>query len=116
MAPALAALTVAGLLSLGLHILAMLRARSRIDSETNLPNLAALAALSSAAQCTVVVARIERFAAIAAGLGPAATVNLIHRITDRLGFRQETPIYRLDEAHLRQEVSKARREDRLAST
>ena len=99
-APAMAALATAGVLSIVFQIVAMLRRRARIDSETGLPNLAALAALPASTQRTVVVARIERFAAIAAGLGPAATVNLMHRITDRLGFGQETPIYRLDEAHL----------------
>ena len=99
-APALAALAAGAALASALQVLAMLRRRARFDHETGMPNLAALAALPEAARGIVVVARIDRFAALAAGLGPAATVNLIHRLADRLGFGQERPIYRLDEAHL----------------
>ena len=99
-APALAALAAAALLTLAFEMLAMLRRRARIDGETGLPNLAAVAALPPAARAAIVVARIDRFAAIASGLGPSATVNLIHRIADRLGFGQDRPIYRIDEAHL----------------
>jgi EAL domain-containing protein (putative c-di-GMP-specific phosphodiesterase class I)/CHASE2 domain-containing sensor protein len=99
-APALAALAAAAALAFAFQMLAMLRRRARIDGETGLPNLAALAALPEAERGTVVVARIDRFAAIASGLGPAATVNLVHRIADRLGFGDGRPVYRLDEAHL----------------
>jgi EAL domain-containing protein (putative c-di-GMP-specific phosphodiesterase class I)/CHASE2 domain-containing sensor protein len=99
-APALAALAAAAAVAAAFEVVAMLRRRARVDGETGLPNLAALTALPESGRGTIVVARIERFAAIAAGLGPAATVNLIHRIADRLGFGQERPIYRLDEAHL----------------
>jgi EAL domain-containing protein (putative c-di-GMP-specific phosphodiesterase class I) len=48
----------------------------------------------------IVVARIDRFAAIAAGIGPAATINLVHRVADRLGFGHDRIIYRIDEADL----------------
>ncbi len=99
-APALAALATAVALAFAFQMLALLRRRARIDSETGLPNLVALAGLPGEARGTIVLARIERFAAIASGLGPAATVNLIHRIADRLGFGQDRPVYRLDEAHL----------------
>ncbi len=99
-APAVVALAAAIGVAFAFQILAMLRRRARIDGETSLPNLAALAAAREAGRGTVVVARIDRFAAIAAGLGPAATRNLVLRIADRLGFGQERPIYRLDEAHL----------------
>lgn len=97
-APALVALGAAVAVAFAFQILAMLRRRARVDGETGLPNLAALAAAPGCG--TVVVARIDRFAAIAAGLGPQATVNLILRIADRLGFGQDRPVYRLDEAHL----------------
>jgi EAL domain-containing protein (putative c-di-GMP-specific phosphodiesterase class I) len=98
-APALAALAVAAAAAFAFEILAMLRRRARFDGETGLPNLAALAATPQNGS-TIVVARIDRFAAIASGLGPAATINLILRIADRLGFGHDQPIYRLDEGHL----------------
>ncbi len=99
-APALAALAGAAVVAAVCQILIMLRRRAQVDGETGLPNLAALTALPESAHGRIVVARIERFAAIAAGLGPAPTVNLIHRIADRLGFGQDRTVYRLDEAHL----------------
>lgn len=99
-APAVGALAAAAVLALAFQILALFRRRARVDSETGLPNLAALAALPAAERGTIVVARIERFQAIASSLGPAAAVNLIQRIADRLGFGQDRPVYRLDEAHL----------------
>ena len=98
--PALAAFAVALCTAFAFDLLAMFRRRARVDSETGLPNLTALAALAEAERGTVVVARIDRFTAIASGLGPAATINLIHRVADRLRFGQERAVYRLDEAHL----------------
>jgi EAL domain-containing protein (putative c-di-GMP-specific phosphodiesterase class I)/CHASE2 domain-containing sensor protein len=99
-APALTALAAAAATAFAAKMFEMLRHRARTDVETGLPNLAALAALPEHSAGTVVIARIDRFAAIGAGLGPVASVNLIHRIADRLGFGQDRAIYRLDEAHL----------------
>ncbi len=99
-APAVVALAAAAATAFAFQILAMLRRRARVDGETGLPNLAALVAAPEAGRGAVIVARIDRFAEIAAGLGPLATMNLILRIADRLGFGQDRPVYRLDEAHL----------------
>lgn len=82
------------------RLAAKLRRQARVDRDTGLPNLAALAALPEARRGAIVVARIDRFASIAAGLGPTATAILIQRIADRLGFGQDRPVYRLGEAQL----------------
>jgi EAL domain-containing protein (putative c-di-GMP-specific phosphodiesterase class I) len=82
------------------RLAAGLSARARVDSETGLPNLAALTALPEARRGAIVVARIDRFAAIGARLGPSLTVTLIRRLANRLGFGEDRPIYRLDEALL----------------
>jgi EAL domain-containing protein (putative c-di-GMP-specific phosphodiesterase class I) len=100
LAPALAALVTAALSALALHAGHRIRQRALVDNATGLPNGAALALAAPVAGTPVVVARIERFAAIAAGIGPAATVNLVHRVADRLGFGHDRVVYRVDEAHL----------------
>ena len=98
--PALAALAAALLAALVLEIANELRRRALFDNATGLPNGESLALAAPEAAAPVVVARIERFAAIAAGIGPAATVNFVHRVADRLGAGHDWPIYRVDEAHL----------------
>jgi EAL domain-containing protein (putative c-di-GMP-specific phosphodiesterase class I)/CHASE2 domain-containing sensor protein len=98
--PALLALATALCAALVLHVAHHFRLRALVDNATGLPNGDALALAAAAAGTPVVVARIERFAAIAAGIGPAATVNLIHRVADRLGFGHDRIIYRIDEADL----------------
>lgn len=96
-APAFAALATAALAAAAFQFAERYRLRAMTDAETGLPNRAALEA--DANDGAVVVARIDRFAAIAAGLGPAATAALIHRVADRLGFGDRR-IYRVDEADL----------------
>jgi EAL domain-containing protein (putative c-di-GMP-specific phosphodiesterase class I)/CHASE2 domain-containing sensor protein len=99
--PALAALAAAVAATLALHTAWVFRCRALVDDATGLPNAAALTAAAARAPATpVVVARIERFAAIAAGIGPEMTINLIHRVADRLRFGQEGIVYRVDEGHL----------------
>lgn len=100
LAPAVVALVVAGLAVLGFHFADRYRQRALVDPATGLPNRFALEGDASAAGAAVVVARIDRFAAIAAGLGPAATANLVNRVADRLRFGGESAIYRIDEADL----------------
>jgi diguanylate cyclase len=59
------------------------------------------AAAQRRGSANIIVARIDRFAALASGLGPAATANLVNRIADRLRFAQEDKvIFRVDEASL----------------
>ena len=100
LAPALAALAAGGASALGFHLIARFREKALVDAASGLANHAALEAACAGEATPLVVARIDRFAAIAAGLGPAATVSLIHRVADRLGFGHERPIYRIDEASL----------------
>lgn len=98
LAPAMFALGAAALAAGALHVADRYWQRALTDRTTGLPNRAALE--SDASGTPVVVARIDRFAAIAAGLGPVATANLILRVADRLGFGGERIIYRIDEADL----------------
>jgi len=98
--PALSALGAGLVAALALHTFHRIRQRAHADAATGLPNGLALFLAASDIATPIVVARIERFAAIAAGIGPAATTNLIHRVADRLGFGHDRIIYRIDEAHL----------------
>lgn len=101
LAAALAALAAAAAAALAFHLADRFRSRALTDQASGLPNLASLEAAAARVEAPViVVARIDRFAAIAAGLGSAATVNLIHRVADRLGFGSGRPIYRIDEGSL----------------
>ena len=101
LAPALAALAAAASGAFGLHIALRFRQRALLDRDTGLPNLAALEAdATEQGAGLIVVARIDRFAAMAAGLGPAMTVNLVRRIAERLAFADGGLIYRVDEGSL----------------
>jgi diguanylate cyclase len=101
-APALAALAAAGLLALAAIGGENYRRRALADAQTNLPNLMALELAAAAIESySIVVARMDRFAAIASGLGPAATANLVLRVADRLKFATfGREIYRTDDAAL----------------
>jgi EAL domain-containing protein (putative c-di-GMP-specific phosphodiesterase class I)/CHASE2 domain-containing sensor protein len=101
-APALAALVVAMLTSGAALAFGRYLESALADEATGLPNLAALEAEAAPAGAThVVVARIDRFAAIASGLGPEATAALVGRIAERLRFSHaERRIYRVDAASL----------------
>jgi len=102
LAPALAAALAAGLLGSAAFLWERFRHRTFTDSDTGLPNLASLEhAVASSGKVNIVVARIERFAAIASGLGPAATTNLVLRVADRLRFAHaERTIFRTDDSNL----------------
>ncbi|HEY9553558.1 putative bifunctional diguanylate cyclase/phosphodiesterase [Allosphingosinicella sp.] len=101
LAPALAVLAAAALLSGAAFVAEQYLRRALTDEATGLPNLAALEIATARAPANVVVARIDRFAAIASGLGPDATARLVLRVAERLGFaKAETDIYRTDEASL----------------
>jgi EAL domain-containing protein (putative c-di-GMP-specific phosphodiesterase class I)/CHASE2 domain-containing sensor protein len=72
------------------------------DDSTGLPNLGALeAAAARRPVASVVVARIDRFAAIAAALGPAAAAILVQRVAERLRFAEGgREIYHVEAASL----------------
>ena len=101
-APALAAMVVAILVS----ILALAGERYLADAftdpATGLPNLAALEeAAARRARANIVVVRIDRFVNIASGIGPAATANLVRRIAERLHLADDgRQIYRADASSL----------------
>jgi diguanylate cyclase len=100
LAPAVAALVAAAALAFAGHIAERFRHRAFFDQETGLPNLPALTRDAGAQAGPIVVARIDRFAAIAAGLGTEATIRLIHRVADRISFGRNQKIYRIDESSL----------------
>src|SRR6185295_8750524 len=84
-APALAAMVAAILVSALALAGERYLADAYTDSATGLANLAALEeAAAGRSQANIVVARIDRFATIASGIGPAATANLVRRIAERL--------------------------------
>jgi EAL domain-containing protein (putative c-di-GMP-specific phosphodiesterase class I) len=72
------------------------------DDATGLPNLGALEmAAFRKPVVSVVVARIDRFATIAAGLGSSATAILVQRVAERLRFASPgTEIYHVEPACL----------------
>ena len=100
--PALATLFTAGALAGAAFLARRFEERALTDGETGLPNLKALARISARpGDANIVVARIDRFASLAAGLGPAGTANLVLRVADRLRFANgERPVYRTDDASL----------------
>jgi EAL domain-containing protein (putative c-di-GMP-specific phosphodiesterase class I)/CHASE2 domain-containing sensor protein len=100
LAPALYALAAAALSALGLYGAVRFRQRRLVDEATGLPNDVAIMLAAAAGNAPIVVARIDRFALISAGIGPEATAGLVRRIAERLGFGQEGPVYRVDEGHL----------------
>jgi EAL domain-containing protein (putative c-di-GMP-specific phosphodiesterase class I)/CHASE2 domain-containing sensor protein len=100
LAPALSALAAAGLGALGLHLAQRFRHRALVDQNSGLANLAALEADAGQGAGLIVVARVDRFAAMAAGLGPAMTTSLVRRIAERLAFADGGRIYRVDEGSL----------------
>ncbi len=101
-APALAAaLAAVGIAAAGI-LADRARERALTDPDTGLPNTRALvASIRSLPRASIVVARIDRFAAIASGLGPDAAGKLILRVADRLRYANgERDIFRTDEASL----------------
>ncbi|HEX5184568.1 MAG TPA: EAL domain-containing protein [Allosphingosinicella sp.] len=101
-APALIALATAILLSGAALAFERYLDKALTDQASGLPNLGALeAAASQRPVDSVVVAHIDRFAAIASGLGPAATATLVQRIAERLRFAcPGTEIYHVEAASL----------------
>lgn len=102
-APAMAALTAAALVAGASSLAERHRARALADARTGLPNLSALGedAVASGLPELIVVARIDRFNAIAAALGADATTRLVTRVAERLQMANfGRPIYRSDDATL----------------
>jgi len=98
--PALAALAVTALGTLLLQISARHRRHSMVDGETLLPNLRAMNEAAQGDARTIIVARIDRFEALAAALGPAGTAALVQRVAERLAGETGETVYRTDEHSL----------------
>lgn len=74
--------------------------RALTDAVTGLPNAAALESAIGRGE-EIVVARIDRFAQIASGLGPDAMALLVTRIAERVSFGQAgRTVYRIDDGSL----------------
>ena len=101
-AAALGALAAAGVAGGTALLMERYRQRSLVDGETGLPNLLALEAdFAPRGAGSIVVTHINRFAEIASSLGPAATGQLVLRVSERLKFASpDRIVYRTDEASL----------------
>ncbi len=101
-APALGALLAAGAAG-GIGLAASRRREGRLaDSDTGLPNLAALERdCRGAASVAVAFARIDDFAGLLSTLGGAGAAQLVRAVADRLALGASTArIYRIEEAGL----------------
>ncbi|HEX8641549.1 MAG TPA: EAL domain-containing protein [Allosphingosinicella sp.] len=98
--PALAALLCGGAAAGAAALGQRYREGSLTDAATGLPNLAALEA-AVAGPVRIVVARIDQFAGLAAGLGPELSAKLVRQVADRLRCGGSADnVYRLDEGSL----------------
>jgi len=99
LAPALVAIAGAGAAALTMRALAAARRRRLHDAETGLPNRHALLdALQSYPGEGVLAAHIADFEKLAAGLGAAATAELIKRVRDRVALvSQGSTVYRIED-------------------
>lgn len=95
-APALATLVLAAAGAVALHVRNGYWRRSLVDPETAFPNLKAMRlTLGKSSDQVVMVARIDRFEALAAALGPDASIALVQRVAERLARESSDPIYRV---------------------
>ena len=101
-APALCALLAAAALSAISYAAEQYLQRALTDPATGLANLAALEfAPAARGRGNVIVARIDRFAALASGLGPESSAALVLRVAERLKFGHiGREIYRTDDSTL----------------
>lgn len=99
LAPALLTTGVAGLVAVTMRSLAAARRRRLHDAETGLPNRHALRdALRSYAGEGVLAAHIADYEKLAAGLGAAATAELVKRVRDRVALVSEgSTVYRIED-------------------
>ena len=99
LAPALVALAVAGLAAVTMRALAAARRRRLHDAATGLPNRHALHdALHSYPAEGVLAAHIAEFEKLSAGLGTAATAELVKRVRDRVALVSKgSTVYRIED-------------------
>lgn len=99
LAPALVTIAVAGLAAVTMRSLVAARRRRLHDAETGLPNRHALRdALRSYTGEGVLAAHIADYEKLAAGLGAAATAELVKRVRDRVALVSEgSTVYRIED-------------------
>ncbi len=99
LAPALVAIACAGIATLCMRAAAAARRRRLHDPETGLPNRHALIdALKTYRGEGVLTAYVGDFEKIAAGLGGAATAELVRRVRDRVALvSQGSTVYRIED-------------------
>jgi diguanylate cyclase len=99
LAPALAAIAGAGAGALMIRAVSAARRRRLHDAETGLPNRHALLdALSTYPGEGVLAAHIADFEKLSAGLGTAATAELVKRVRDRVALvSQGSTVYRIED-------------------
>lgn len=97
--PALGCLALVIATSVAMRWLGAVRRRRALDGQTGLPNRLALRqAMHEGAAAGVVAARIAEFDKLAAGLGEAATAQLICRVRDRIAMTsQARAVFRIED-------------------
>ncbi|MBC9030816.1 EAL domain-containing protein [Sphingomonas sp. JC676] len=100
--PAMVVILYAGVVSVGMRLVAAAHRRRSHDIETGLPNRVALRdALHSYEGAGVIAARIADFDKLAAVLGDAGTAALVRRVTERIALVAEgSTIYRIEDRML----------------
>jgi diguanylate cyclase len=100
--PAIAALAAAAMVAGATVLVEWLCRRVMTDEATGLPNMIALeSAFNERRGSTVLVARIDRFNALAGGLGAESAARLVQRVADRIGLAHEQrTVYRTEEGCL----------------
>ena len=99
LSPAISCLTLITSASFAMRWLDAARRRRALDSQTGLPNRVALReAMHQHDAAGVVAARIIEFDKLAAGLGEAATIELLRRVRDRVAMTSEkSVVFRIED-------------------
>ena len=99
LSPAIGCLTLVSTASVAMRWLEASRRRRALDNQTGLPNRVALReAMRQHDAAGVVAARIIEFDRLAAGLGEAATIELIRRVRDRVAMTSEDrAVFRIED-------------------
>ena len=99
LSPAIACLTLVSMASFAMRWLDAARRRRSLDNQTGLPNRVALRdVMQREVAAGVVAARINEFDKLSAGLGEAATIELIRRVRDRVAMTfEKRTVFRIED-------------------
>ncbi|MCD2324108.1 EAL domain-containing protein [Sphingomonas sp. IC-56] len=99
LSPALGCLTLVTVTSVAMRWLGAVQRKRALDGQTGLPNRVALRqAMHQEHAAGVVAARIAEFDKLAAGLGEAATAQLIQRVRDRIAMTSQAgAVFRIED-------------------